>query len=427
MVEQRQVKQAGSKNQQAFSSLLPDSTLQAPVRTRNYAYYKEIFNGRPMPYAYLDLDLMWENIQQIRAQAGTKTIRLATKSLRSVAIIKRILAVGPIFQGLMCYHPQEAVYLVKHNLDDLLLGYPIWNEADIAAIARATAEGARITLMVDSPEHVDQIDRIAQRYDVMIPLCLDIDMSTSFPSLHFGVWRSAVRTTTQLRPILERIEASSNVKLDGLMGYEAQIAGVGDNAPGHGTRNAVIQFLKRRSLTEIAERRAELVAAIRDFGFPLRFVNGGGTGSISTTRQEEAVTEITVGSGFYAPTLFDNYRDFHFQPAAGFAIEIVRQPSPTLYTCLGGGYVASGAAGADKLPQPYLPTGCKLDLLEGAGEVQTPIRYSGPLALNLGDPIFMRHSKAGELCERFKQLALITDGEIVEEVRTYRGDGQSFM
>lgn len=430
MVEQRQAKRSGSKNPQAPNSAShpsPNSALQTSTHTRNYAYYKEIFAGRPMPFAYVDLDLMWENLQQIRTQAGPKNVRLATKSLRSVAIIKRILGAYPSFQGLMCYHPQEAVYLVKHSLDDLLLGYPIWNEADIAAIARATAEGARITLMVDSPEHVNQIDRIAQRYDVMIPLCLDIDMSTNFPKLHFGVWRSAVRTPAQVRPILERIEASSHVKLDGLMGYEAQIAGLGDNVPGHSAKNSLIQLLKRRSLPEIAERRAELVASIKEFGFPLRFVNGGGTGSIATTRQEDVVTEITVGSGFYAPTLFDNYRDFHFQPAAGFAVEIVRKPSPTLYTCLGGGYIASGAIGPDKQPQPYLPNGCKLDPLEGAGEVQTPIRYSGPLALNLGDPIFMRHSKAGELCERFKQLALISDGQIVEEVRTYRGDGQSFM
>ncbi len=148
---------------------------------------------------------------------------------------------------------------------------------------------------------------------------------------------------------------------------------------------------------------------------------------MDTTGKESVVTEITVGSGFYAPSLFDYYRDFRYQPAAGFAIEIVRQPDASIYTCLGGGYIASGAAGPEKLPQPYLPEGAKLDSLEGAGEVQTPIHYRGPIALKPGDPIFMRHGKAGELCERFTHLLLVSNGAVVEEVTTYRGDGKCFI
>jgi D-serine deaminase-like pyridoxal phosphate-dependent protein len=159
----------------------------------------------------------------------------------------------------------------------------------------------------------------------------------------------------------------------------------------------------------------------------LEFVNGGGTGSLHTTRAEPAVTEITVGSGFYSPALFDSYRDFRYQPAAGFAIEIVRRPQPDIYTCLGGGYIASGAAGKEKLPEAYLPQGAKLEALEGAGEVQTPVRYRGAEKLDIGDPIFLRHAKAGELCERFTHLLLVRDGKVVETVTTYRGDGRNFL
>src|SRR5205085_937076 len=169
---------------------------------------------------------------------------------------------------------------------------------------------------------------------------------------------------------------------------------------------------------------AALVDLVKSYGLALRFVNGGGTGSIATTRTEQAVTEITVGSGFYAPALFDNYRDFRYQPTAGFAIEIVRHPHPHIYTCLGGGYIASGSVGLAKQPQPYLPRNAQLIALEGAGEVQTPVKYQGAIPLRLGDPIFMRHSKAGELCERFNRLLLVTNGTIENEVTTYRGDGE---
>ncbi|HJT57805.1 MAG TPA: amino acid deaminase/aldolase [Ktedonobacteraceae bacterium] len=397
------------------------------IQEHNYAYYKSVFGSHPMPFAYVDLDLLEQNIRQVVARAKGKRVRLASKSLRCIAITRRILASDACFQGLMCFTAREAVYMAAQGFDDLLIGYPVYNEQDIATIARATADGAHITLMVDCLEHVEQIEKLARQHDVRLPLCLEIDMSMDVPGLHFGVWRSSLRTVEQARPVVKRIMTSQSVWLDGLMGYEAQIAGLGDNFAGQKLKNTLVRQLKRRSIHEIADRRATLVEMIGSYGIALRFVNGGGTGSIDSTRAEDVVTEITVGSAFYAPALFDNYRNFRYRPAAGFAIEIVRHPQPAIYTCLGGGYIASGSAGSEKLPQPYLPEGATLDALEGAGEVQTPIRYDGPATLKIGDPIFMRHSKAGELCERFSHLLCVQDGRIVDEVTTYRGDGQCFL
>jgi len=407
------------------------STTHTPAseqeRQRDYASYKRIFAGRAMPFAFVDLDLLDENIRQVAARAQGKHVRLASKSLRCVAITRRILASSECFQGLMCFTAREAAYMAAQGFDDLLIGYPAWHEQDIAAVAQATANGAHITLMVDSAAHVEQIEKVAQNHGVRLPVCLEVDMSMDVPGLHFGVWRSPIRTSEQARPVIERIAASSHAWLDGLMGYEAQIAGVGDNMPGQPFKNGLIRGLKQRSIVQIAARRAAFVALIKSYGITPRFVNGGGTGSIASTRAEADVTEITAGSGFYSPALFDNYRDFRYQPAAGYAIEIVRLPAPHLYTCLGGGYIASGSVGPEKQPAPYLPRGAQLLPLEGAGEVQTPIRYKGPEALHVGDPIFMRHSKAGELCERFTHLLLIKDGAVVDEVTTYRGDGQCFI
>ncbi len=409
------------------SSAAHVASAPAPECRRDYMYYKGVFAGRPMPFAYLDLDLLDQNIREIAARARGKQVRLASKSLRCVAVLRHIFAADPIFQGIMCYTAREASYLAAQGFSDLLLGYPTWHQDDIAAVARATADGASITFMVDCLDHVERIETVAQQYGIRLPLCLELDMSMDLPGLHFGVWRSPIHTAAQARPVIERIQASSHVWLDGIMGYEAQIAGVGDNFPGHKAKNATVHQLKRRSIRDVAARRAALVELVRDYGLSLRFVNGGGTGSIASTHAEAVVTEITVGSGFYSPALFDNYRDFRYQPAAGYAIEIVRKPHPSIYTCLGGGYIASGSVGPEKQPQPYLPQGARLDSLEGAGEVQTPVRYDGQVHLECGDPIFMRHSKAGELCERFTHLLLVSNGKVVDEVTTYRGDGQCFI
>lgn len=395
--------------------------------TRDYAYYRQVFAGQRLPFAFLDLDLLDANIQRVVARAGQKRIRVASKSVRSMGALQRILSADERMIGVMCLTAREAVYLASQGIADVLIGYPCSAAADVADVAQATQAGANITLMVDDLTQVERIDAVARERGVRLPLCLDIDLSLDLPGLHFGTWRSPLRTVEQARPIVERILASDHLTLDGVMGYEAQIAGVGDNYPRQAVKNIIVRSLKRRSVGLVAQRRAAAVAMIRSLGGELRFVNGGGSGSMDTTRAEDVVTELTVGSAFYSPALFDHYRSFRFAPATGYAVEIVRRPAANRYTCLGGGYVASGAAGKDRLPQPYLPPGARLDPLEGAGETQTPVIYTGDVSLAIGDPIFFRHAKAGELCERFTRLLLVSRGALVGEVTTYRGDGQCFL
>ncbi len=382
-----------------------------------------------MPFAFVDLDMLQQNIQSILQRANGKKIRIASKSIRSVDVLWRILQANSQFQGIMCYTVPEALYLAQQGFTDLLMGYPAVDVSLLASVARHQREGgSHITLMVDCESHVEQAEAAAAKYGVVLPLCVDIDLSMDVPGLHFGVWRSPIRSTDAALDLIQRIARSRHVVLEGLMGYEAQIAGLGDRVPRQALKNAIVRLLKRRSIREAAVRRAELVAAIDCMGLPpLRFVNAGGTGSLHTSSVEQVVTEVTAGSGFYSPGLFDHYRDFTLLPAAGYAIEIVRQPRSDLFTCLGGGYSASGAAGNDKLPRPYLPQGAALLAMEGAGEVQTPIRYNGPEQLKLGDPIYMRHSKAGELCERFTHLYYISNSSIVGKTTTYRGDGLCYL
>ncbi len=393
-----------------------------------YQTYKIAFVGKQLPFAFVDMDLLNANIRDIILRAGQKKIRVASKSVRSVAILRHILAADPAkFQGIMCFTLQEAVYLSQQGFDDLLLGYPFWQAAPLKAVCREVQKGKTITLMVDSEQHVRRLENIAASCDIVQPVCIDLDLSSDFPGIHFGVWRSPIKTPEAALRLARLIQDSPHLRLEGLMGYEAQIAGLGDNAPGQKLKNKLVQYLKQRSITELTTRRAEVLKLLEANGMALRFVNGGGTGSLESTRLEGGVTEVTVGSGFFSPTLFDNYRTFRHLPAAGYAIEIVRQPKPNIYTCSGGGYIASGATGVDKQPRPYLPEGAKLLSLEGAGEVQTPVVYKGAETLEIGDPIFMRHSKAGELCEHFNTLLLVSRGEVVDEVSTYRGDGKCFL
>lgn len=394
---------------------------------KEYRELRSAVMGQLMPFAYVELDKFDANVRAILARAGNAPICLASKSIRSVGMLRRILDVSPQFHSIMAYSVREAVHLADNGFDNILVAYPVWSEARFPGYMEALRAGKTIRLMVDLEEHLEHLEAIGAAAGVTIPVCLDLDMSHSVPGLHFGVRRSGITTPQQAVRLYEASKQCPHVEMDALMGYEAQIAGVQDDVPGAFAKMSVVRFLKRRSLSEVRARRKGVVEALRAAGCDLKLVNGGGTGSLETTREEQVVTEVTTGSGFYSPGLFDHYRHFRHLPAAGFALEITRRPTEHLFTCHGGGYIASGPAGTDRLPRPHLPAGAKLLPLEGAGEVQTPIEYHGPEALKVGDPIFMRHAKAGELCERFEKLLLIQKGEVVGETTTYRGDGKCFV
>ncbi len=377
---------------------------------QTYARYEQAFGDRDAPFAFVDLDAMWANADDMLRRAGGKPIRVASKSVRCRALLRRILARDG-FRGLMTFTLRESQWLGAENM---LLAYPT---ADRGALARL---GGEPVLMVDSVAHLDVIPGPAR-------LCIEVDLSYALPGgFKVGVKRSPIRTPEQAVALAREIERRPGLALVGVMGYEAHVAGLGDRPPGRHLMGAVLRRLQRASMSEIAERRAAVVEAVRAVA-PLEFVNGGGTGSIERTAAEPAVTEVTAGSGFYAPTLFDHYSSFELRPAAYFALPVVRRPSPRAVTVLGGGYPASGPADKARLPTPALPAGLKLDPFEGAGEVQTPLLGRSARGLHVGDRVYFRHAKAGELGERFDTLLLVEGGRVVDEVPTYRGEGKAFL
>ena len=400
---------------------------------RLHARYEAALEGVTPPFAFVDLDALEANAKAMLAQAGGKPIRVASKSVRSVPILRRILDSDPGFRGVLAFTLPEALWLAGQGLDDVVVAYPSADRdaiADLVELAKMDQGRAPIPMVDDAP-HLDLIEGVGGR-GAEVRVCLDIDAGW-WPAggrlAKIGPKRSPIHFPDRARRMAEEITARPGTRLAGLMAYEGQIAGVGDDVPGHPLRSAAIRRMQSSSEQEIRERLPRIVAAAKEIVGPdgLEFVNGGGTGSLSRTTASEAVTELTAGSGFYAPGLFDNYRSLDLTPAAFFVLPVVRRPAPGIVTALGGGYIASGAPEEAQLPQPYLPEGLQLDKHEGAGEVQTPLLGTAAKRLRVGDRVYMRHAKAGELCERFNSLFLLQGDQVVDEVPTYRGEGQAFL
>jgi len=398
--------------------------------SRTHAELEQIFADVEAPFAFVDLDAMWSNSDSMLERAAEKPIRVATKSLRCRPVTEAILERDERYQGLMTFTLPETMWLTERGLENLLLAYPTTDRECLGELALRSVASPDLApiVTVDSVEHLDLIESVLGSQASPIRLCLDLDASWRGlrGRIEAGPQRSPVHSVEDAVALAEEIGRREKLKLVAVMAYEGQIAGVGDRVPGRPFRSRAIRWMKKRSRQEIAERRAAVVARIGEIA-EIEIVNGGGTGSLESTAAEEAVTEVTAGSGFFAPAQFDRYSDFSLRPAAGYALPVVRRPGSGVVTALGGGYLASGPLDEGRMPVPWLPEGLAFDREEGAGEVQTPLVGEAADRLGIGDRVYLRHAKAGELCERFESLLLIEGDEIVDEVPTYRGEGETFL
>lgn len=399
-----------------------------------YEILRAIFNNQRFPLAFVDLDSFDANVDTAAriSQAAGKRLRIGTKSMRCLPLMERVLAhASACFHGFLTFTAEETFFLADAGHDDFILAYPTVQHSDLEILASLTKQGKQVSVMVDSNEHLDRLNQTGNRHKTVLSACVEIDMAyrpLGSDAVHLGLRRSPIRTPDQAINLVNYAQTLSNVKVDSVMGYEGHIAGTNDDTPHQAAKNMVLRALKKASVRELSQRRAAVIRSMQEAGVELRLVNGGGSGSLPSTLQDESVTEATIGSGLYASGLFHHFKDVKYQPAAFFALQVVRKPKEGMVTCAGGGYIASGPIEKSKLPLPVMPLGLKYVDLEGAGEVQTPLVLPNDApSIHLGDPIFFQHAKAGELCERFNELILIQGGKIIDTVKTYRGAGSAFL
>lgn len=402
------------------------------------------------PLGVLDLDAFDANLEELARRAQGTPIRVASKSLRVRALLDRALA-HPACQGVLAYTVPEAIWLAKRGFDDIVVAYPTAERGPLRLLLTDPEAMDAITLMVDETAQLDLIldataDMWPRRGGRRLRIAIELDVSyVPVRGLHVGALRSPVRTPEQGVDLALAVTRRPELDLVGLMAYEGHIAGVADDA--RTPYGAAVRAMKALSRREIAQRRADVVAAVRTVA-DLEFVNGGGTGSIESTGAEPAVTEIAAGSGLIGPGLFDGYRGFRPQPALHLGFSVVRRPAPGVATLLGGGWIASGVPGPDRQPTIAHPAGLSFAPQEGAGEVQTPVLGAAADALRVGDTVWLRHAKAGEPAEHLLSYVLVAGVgsgagagsgsgsrqsddadqiEVVEAVPTYRGEGAAFL
>lgn len=414
-----------------MSTAAPMASSSSPPLT--YEQWRNVLKGIPLPAVVVDLDAFDRNVDRFARMvldAGVPhTLRIATKSVRVPDLLRRTLDYGAPYQGLMCYSATEAEFLAQDGFDDLLVAYPTLQPSDLAALRRVHEQGTKVALMVDSVDAARVVSMAMTGVDRPFELALDVDMSLRLLGgrVHLGVRRSPIRDVSSALNFFRAIADLPNVRCRAVMGYEAQVAGLGDRNPFQRRMNPIFTMIRKASRGRVAKLRGELKEALDKEGIALEIFNGGGSGSVNYSLTEPWLTEITVGSGLLCAHLFSYFSNIAPEPACFFALQVTRASDAGYLTCAGGGYVASGSPGWDKVPVPYLPDGLRLVPMEGCGEVQTPLLTPPDCPAKIGDPILFRHAKAGELAEHFNHYHLVSGGRIVGQVPTYRGQGQCFL
>jgi D-serine deaminase-like pyridoxal phosphate-dependent protein len=379
----------------------------------------------PTPAMVVDLDAFDANADDLARRAAGTPIRVASKSVRVPELIARALR-HSAFHGVLAFTLREALWLHERGIcDDLVVAYPTVDREALTRLVESPAAAAAITLMVDDLGQLDVVDSVRRSLAVPVRVAIDVDAGLRIGGQHVGPKRSPLYDPASVTALARRILDRRGFRLVGAMTYEGQVAGLPDMVPTQRAKSLVVRGLKQASQSQIEERRQQVAQALAGV-VELEYWNAGGSGSVETTAADPVVTEVAAGSGLLVPTLFDHYRSFDPRPAAFFALPVVRRPSAGIATVHGGGLVASGPAGRDRLPSPWLPEGLHLTALEGAGEVQTPLTGPGAARLAIGDLVWFRHAKAGEVFEHTNDVHLLAGDAFVDRVETYRGHGLAF-
>jgi D-serine deaminase-like pyridoxal phosphate-dependent protein len=327
----------------------------------SHARFERAFEDVEAPFAFVDLDAFDANAEDLLRRAHGKAIRAASSSLRCRALQQRLLDHDAAFRGLTTFTLPETLWLHGLGFDDLLLAHATVDRKALAELGLLQG-GRRPIVTVDSSEHLDLIEAAAAPVAQPIRLCIDLDLTPRAGVGRRPERRSAIQTPADAAALAREIARRPSFELAALLGHETR-------APG-----------RKAAARELADRRAAAVEAVEAVAPGPLIVNGGGAHGPDAAAAEDAVTEITIGAGFFAPSGLEAPGA---EPAAFFALPVTR------------GYDAAAGAGAE--------------------------------GLRVGDRVFLRPEQAGELGERFETLHLVEGEKRVGEVPTYRGEGKAFL
>lgn len=240
----------------------------------NMTSNQDVFMSIPTPAIILDKGRLEKNCARMAARARDAGVMLRPhlKTAKS-AEVARIATAGQ-FGGITVSTIAEMHYFFDAGIRDITYAVGIV-PAKMDAIERLTEKGARIRIILDSVDVVEELAARRSSFQGTIPVLIEIDC---------GGHRAGVSPDdSRLVEIARCIDGTSRLALDGVLTH----AGHSYHAADEASRRAIA----------IGERDAAVRAAqrLREAGFACQTVSIGSTPTALTDVPLDGVTEIRPG------------------------------------------------------------------------------------------------------------------------------------
>ena len=303
----------------------------------------------------VDLDAFDANADDLVRRAGGKPVRVASKSLRVPALLERALAHDGLPRASWPTRCARRCGCTSTGIsDDIVVAYPTVDRGALAGWSprrrrprRDHADGRR-----RRPTSTSSTRSAPRRR------CRCGSPSTSTPACGWAASTSAPSaprcTTPRTSSTLARtvVDRAGLPRWSGVMTYEGQVAGVPDDVPGQRARSLVVRRLKAASLRPArGAPRARSPTRWRERRRRWSSGTPAAPGSVEATAADpvghRGRRRLRAAGARRSSTTTGRSRRARRRSSA---LPVVRRPSPQVATVHGGGLVASGPAGADRLP-----------------------------------------------------------------------------
>ena len=227
------------------------------------------------PALLIDLDAMEQNIKVMADYMKSKraVLRPHFKTHKCPAISHKQLDAGAT--GITCAKLGEAEVLAAAGVKDILIANQIVDPMKIYRLAGLARNGARITVLADSPENIAALSNAAAEFQTAVHVLVELDV---------GMKRCGVETKEAAYELACKVNAAEGLVFEGLQAYEGHLSHVADRA------------VRRDGVKKMEDMVSQVKSYMENRGIKVRQVSGGSTGTYDMTGDNTLWTEIQAGS-----------------------------------------------------------------------------------------------------------------------------------
>ena len=227
------------------------------------------------PSLCLDLDIFEANVEKMSDHAKRSRIGLRphAKSHKCPQIALRQINAGAL--GVCAATIDEAEAMSRAGVNGILITSEMVGRHKIDRLLALTSAAPDTMSVVDSADHVDELDQAAGAAGVRPRVLIDLDL---------GLRRTGVAGVDAGVSLAEKVCRASSLELRGVSAYSSLSA-------------HVVGFEERRAHSlKSMEPAVELLSRLRRSGMPAEILSGGSTGTYNIDPEMEGMTELQAGS-----------------------------------------------------------------------------------------------------------------------------------